>query len=99
MTNAEAIAQLKEINREVHIYSEAVDMAISALEAQEWMPCSKRSPDEIDKYLVTLDYKEHGTGITTLWFHGLLGWDFPVADVVTAWMPLPEPYKAESEEV
>lgn len=32
MTNQEAIAQLREINREAHIYSEAVDMAIKALE-------------------------------------------------------------------
>ena len=31
----EAIAQLEEINKEAHIYSEAVDIAISALQAQE----------------------------------------------------------------
>ena len=107
MTNAEAIGILELVVETAkgrcfvtdEAISDAYDMAISALEAQEWMPCSKRSPDEIDKYLVTLDYKEHGTGITTLWFHGLLGWDFPVADMVTAWMPLPQPYKAESEEV
>jgi membrane protease subunit (stomatin/prohibitin family) len=34
MKNQEAITQLKEINREAHIYSEAVEMAISALEKQ-----------------------------------------------------------------
>ena len=35
MNNQEAIAQLKEINREVHIYSEAVDMAIQALTRED----------------------------------------------------------------
>lgn len=104
MSNTEAIQTLKLMLSQVEWdypmeYSAAIDEAIKALEAQKWVPCSERLPEEIDTYLVTLDYKEHGTGITTLWFHGLLGWDFPVADVVTAWMPLPQPYKAESEEL
>lgn len=78
---------------------EAYSMAISALSENKgaWIPCSERLPEEVGTYLVTLEYKEHGTGITTLWFHGSLGWDLRVADVVTAWMPLPEPYKAENE--
>ena len=79
---------------------EAVDIAIKALgQEPKWIPCSEKLPEETGTYLVTLEYKEHGTGITTLWFHGSIGWDLRVADVVTAWMPLPEPYKAESEEV
>jgi len=35
MTNQEAISQLEEINREAHIYSEAVEMAISALQEKD----------------------------------------------------------------
>lgn len=59
-----------------------------------WIPCSERLPEEIGTYLVTLEYKEHGIGVTTLWYHGRqIGWDLRVADVVIAWQPLPEPYK------
>ena len=74
-------------------------MAIESLEQTRWIPVSERLPDAIGTYLVTLDYKEHGTGVTTLWFHNKeIGWDLRVADVVIAWMPLPQPYKGESEE-
>ena len=59
-----------------------------------WIPCSERLPEEIGTYLVTLEYKEHGKGITTLWYHGKqFGWDLRVADVVVAWQPLPQPYE------
>lgn len=34
MTNREAISQLKSLNEEVSIYSDAIDLAISALENQ-----------------------------------------------------------------
>ena len=62
----------------------------------EWIPCSERLPEEMGTYLVTLEYKEHGIGVTTLWFHGpSIGWDLRVADTVTAWMPLPEAYRGD----
>lgn len=65
----------------------------------KWIPISERLPDKMGTYLVTLEYKEHGQGITTLWYHGEdIGWDLRVADVVVAWMPLPEPYKKGEEE-
>ena len=35
MNNIEAISQLESLNKEVSIYSEAIDLAISALEKQE----------------------------------------------------------------
>lgn len=64
-----------------------------------WIPVSERLPEKMGAYLVTLEYKEHGLGITTLWFHGSeIGWDLRVADIVIAWMPLPEPYMADKEE-
>lgn len=57
-----------------------------------WIPVTERLPDKMGTYLVTLDYKEHGTGVMSLWFHNEeIGWDLRVADEVTAWMPLPEP--------
>lgn len=59
----------------------------------EWIPVSERLPEKMGTYLVTLEYKEHGKGITTLWYHGKgIGWDLRVADVVIAWQLLPEPY-------
>jgi hypothetical protein len=66
----------------------------------KWIPVSESLPEDVGTYLVTLEYKEHGKGITTLWYHGKeIGWDvfLSVAYVVVAWLPLPKPYKAESE--
>lgn len=66
---------------------------------QRWIPVTERLPDKMGTYLVTLDYKEHGTGVMSLWFHNEeIGWDLRVADEVTAWMPLPEPWKGEKDE-
>ena len=65
-----------------------------------WIPVNEKLPEKGNQsYLVTLEYKEHGRGVTTLWYHGKqIGWDLRVADVVTAWQPLPEPYMKEGEE-
>ena len=71
--------------------------AIKLIEQTRWIPVSERLPEKMGTYLVTLEYKEHGIGVTTLWFHGAeIGWDLRVADIVLAWMPLPDQYK-ESE--
>ena len=68
-------------------------------ESDRWIPVSERLPEEMGTYLVTLEYKEHGKGITTLWYHGKqIGWDLRVADVVIAWKPLPKPYESEDSE-
>lgn len=68
----------------------------------KWIPVSERLPEESGLYLVTLEYKEHGKGVTTLWYHGKqygeFGWDLHVADVVIAWQPLPEPYKEAEDD-
>lgn len=50
MTNAEAIETLRANYPDAcfeHL-REAVDKAIKALEAQEWIPCSERLPEEKD---------------------------------------------------
>ena len=65
----------------------------------KWIPVSERLPEGMGTYLVTLEYKEHGKGVTTLWYHGKeIGWDLRVADVVVAWMPLPKPYEETDHE-
>jgi hypothetical protein len=60
MTNQEAIAQLEEINREAHIYSEAVDMAINALESQKHTchTCD-RSSDNCEHTTTRCPIEEH----------------------------------------
>ena len=99
--NKEKGNAIKELNRngktvDIICRKEALEMGIEALKEQKakWIPCSERLPEEIGTYLVTLEYKEHGTGVTILWYHGKqFGWDLRVADVVLAWMPCTEPYK------
>lgn len=77
----------------------------SAQPEQHWIPCSERLPDEYDNYLVTKitrkaelekGYKPH------IWlcvepYTQKSHWGKSTCGVI-AWMPLPEPYKAESED-
>lgn len=91
---------------------EAIDMAIKELNSSKkknkWIPCSERMPEEPYSCIVTIDDEEPITGKL---FEGILpyfvGWDgdrWNDADgdqcpfEVIAWMPLPTPYKSESEE-
>ena len=63
----------------------------------EWIPVGERLPDKEDKYLVTICV--HGVyEVRESWFliYGTVtSW---VERNTIAWMPLPEPYKAESED-
>ena len=69
----------------------------------EWIPCSERLPEDTTKpVLISGNYK--GLGVYAvdiarynggMWQHD--GVTFPDSDIL-AWMPLPEPYKAESED-
>ncbi len=88
----------------------AVDLAIEALSAQpepRWIPCSERlpeHPENDDYYLVTIQcehydgWDDYVTGFAEWTKHG---WDEQSCYIgqikVVAWMPLPEPYKEETE--
>ena len=76
---------------------EAYDMAIEALEQTRWIPCSERLPEE---YIhVLCQFTLGGMGECYL-AHGLfhiVGGLVMTCNEVIAWMPLPEPYQAESE--
>lgn len=87
---------------------ESYDMAIKALEhEQKWIPVSERLPEQPYSCLVTIEYEEPMTGqLFETILPYFVGWDgerWNDADgeqcpfEVIAWMPLPEPYKAESE--
>ena len=108
MSNEEAIFQLgylKDFKTPQQI--EALDIAIKALE-QRWIPCSERMPEVTDHYLI--QYSRHiCRDEMAVAFYSVeeaesdsnYTWEFkPFADCkeVIAWMPLPQPYKAESEE-
>lgn len=72
-------------------------------ERTSWIPVTERPPDDPDRYLTTI-YNDYGTGlryimVSSYFLNG--DWcpdDECASNNVIAWMPLPEPYKAESEE-
>ena len=103
MTNREAIEVIKLAQAQVEWeypmdYAAAFDMAISALEAQEWRPV-KKLPKKDGSYLVSgrwgsgkemvgeCEYKVHDGYFSTAWNFDVL-----------AWKPLPEPYREDGNE-
>ena len=81
----------------------ALDMAIKALEqAPKWIPVSERLPEENKTVIASTKYGVYPEARYTKedgweWAYES-GADYWVdLDEVEAWMPLPEPYKAESE--
>ena len=106
MTNAEAIEMIQNDIKLHHDYlsgkyRKALKKAIKALEAQEWILCSERLPKYEEEVIVSV---RDDSGDSTLDYSSC-GWyacagDFWVVDnepnpYVIAWMPLPEPYRAE----
>lgn len=70
----------------------------SAQPEQRWIPCSERLPEKDGRYQVTrYDYVANTEFIDILWYEENLWWNrHSTGDyAVTAWMPLPEPYRAE----
>lgn len=61
--------------------------------AQQWIPCSERLPEENGRYLVTNSAWGAMEVDWNAWVDG--AWLYPNTMPI-AWMPLPEPYKAES---
>ena len=99
MRKEEAIEKLKKFdfvgsNEDIEFLT-ALEMAIKALEQEpKWIPVSERLPNFNDIVLASTnsDYDELRVNLTVysgeeFWFNGK----------IKAWMPLPEPYKAESE--
>lgn len=91
------------IPRFKHQYCNTLNEIIEELEQQPktgWIPCSERLPEENGNYLVTVEANDGTASIKfqmvdhygPKWLHE------GKREKVIAWMPLPEPYKAESEE-
>jgi hypothetical protein len=72
----------------------------------KWIPCSERLPKadeyngDVAKYYLVQN--EYGDMLVARYTHGDY-WEQiyqlePIGDEIVAWMPLPEPYEAESED-
>ena len=98
-------------NSDAAITIEALDMAIDALQQQtKWIPCAERLPNKTIHCLVTtgtLNFVQIavysallGTIDHKIFWQGEYGRDSfrDITQWVTAWMPLPEPYKESEEE-
>ena len=98
------------MNEDCRKSAEALDIAINALEQESktgrWIPCSERMPEERGVYIVTekvysINDRKH-TGCFNLMTEQVEfsngKWIRASFYEVIAWMPLPEPYKAESED-
>ena len=58
---------------------------VEAAPAEKWIPVTERLPEEHGGYLVSL---KQGYVTTAFWSGNSQKWE-----KITAWMPLPEPYK------
>ena len=109
MSNDECIKWLTEIKNK-YVYSDpyhyAIEIAINALSAhpeQRWIPCSERLPHGSCSDLVNVSI--HDDSGDTPFDYTSCGWvttdgeywivDNEINNHVIAWMPLPEPYRAE----
>ena len=91
-------------------YSEAFDQVNNMSSVPRWIPVSERLPQEHicdDGYHEPSDYvlvyMESGLMHVSRWWSRFderwVDLKYPTTDEVIAWMPLPEPYKAESEDI
>lgn len=107
MTNEETIKILKGVEmvggslpENGDLVEEALLMAIKALEQTSWIPVSERLPESDEQYHTFLVTDRKGK-VTLSEFYLSIKDKKPywsgMIDVI-AWMPLPEPYKAESED-
>ena len=94
-------------NEEVYDVREtAFDMAIKALERSRWIPVKEKVPELYKTVLVTRFGDVIKARRTDLTRSGIVCWVTEPGGAyekeeetnIKAWMPLPEPYRAESED-
>ena len=101
-----------DVNGDRVIYEDDLDLLPSVTPTQKWTPCSKGLPDPQDngdkdfsdwvQITINIGHPEPKDPYVTegYYCYSEQKWYTKrfVVGVVTAWMPLPEPYRAESEE-
>lgn len=73
-------------------------LGVFAMEQDKWIPVTERLPSKESRYMVTRnDYVTNTEYIDILWYEKNIWWNgHSTGDyAVTAWMPLPEPYKGD----
>lgn len=70
------------------------DMRVIERNAQQWIPCSERLPEDSGWYIVTKELDYDTTFVGLEWYDSTNGWKYDNAKCI-AWMPLPEPYKGD----
>ena len=108
MTNEQrdkTIAQIERIQENLGSIGETpdyLDFAIEALEQTRWIPASERLPE--DRELILFSTKtdrvfegRYFDDNTNRQWYSFRDDTFAWNNVVTAWMPLPEPYKEDAE--
>ena len=81
-----------------------VSLGLQSAKVPEWTPVSESQPEEDGEYLVTWTTSRSKRPLLEICEYSCGEWDIDNGSAysdaqVIAWMPLPEPYKAESEEV
>ena len=85
--------------------NKAICNNLKALEQDpKWITVSERLPKQDDEYLCTVQTHDIDTDKVIDEYINFCdfmygGWCVPDNETVIAWMPLPEPYKVESEEI
>lgn len=74
---------MKDLNGRTEIY------------VQQWIPCSERLPEKNGNYLVTITWGWGGRSTVDIDYWQLDCIWAGFEDKVTAWMPLPPPWKGE----
>lgn len=105
MTREEIINRLETISKHaIHTVGEeayvmslddgiALRKAIKALKAQRWIPVSEDKPEPFQEVLVTL----HENGWNGETYDTVKSQAYDGDYKITAWMPLPQPYKENEE--
>jgi len=80
-----------------------VEQLPSAQPESQWIPCSERLPHYSETVIVSIlddtgDYNLNYTDVGWITHDGTWIVDNDENNMVTAWMPLPEPYKERREE-
>jgi len=69
---------------------------IPVVKRAQWIPCSERLPEENEFVLVTFGWFGRADDLAVNIDYRRDG-DWAISELVTAWMPLPEPYGGENE--